>query len=288
MSAERWETSLAAWEALGNPFLAFQGAREASDDVSDKTDDSEKEWHVRGQAEKEDAEKEEVEGEESEKYDAAHEKEVVGEQAENYDETHRGAVEEEEEAVRSAGEVSGLILGAINQAFRVGGVYTRLLPATDFVNAEVEEQMQVEQLGEEEDEKHDASQVHDAMLEEHEGQEQQLDDEVCPTRQWSQAELDAWYNHPMNLEAESQVAKAHNIKMQHRGPPLGPGEGGPTTWRGQPYRPGTKKWAKRGGRTLAFWSTVYSGKGYSQGTSSSAQWVEHDKGGQVKGSGKSK
>ena len=70
-SAERRETSLAAWEALGNPFLALQGAREASDDVSDKTDDSGKEWHVRGQAEKEDAEEEqEVEGDESKKEDA--------------------------------------------------------------------------------------------------------------------------------------------------------------------------------------------------------------------------
>ena len=49
------------------------------------------------------------------------------------------------------------------------------------------------------------------------------------------------------LKAEKKAAAAHGLSWQERGPP-GPEQGGPSVWRGQPYRPGSKKFAKRGGR----------------------------------------
>ena len=49
------------------------------------------------------------------------------------------------------------------------------------------------------------------------------------------------------LRAEEKVAAKHGLSWQERGPP-GPEQGGPSVWRGQPYRPGSNKFAKRGGR----------------------------------------
>ena len=49
------------------------------------------------------------------------------------------------------------------------------------------------------------------------------------------------------LRAEEKAATKHGLSWQERGPP-GPEQGGPSVWRGQPYRPGSGKFAKRGGR----------------------------------------
>ena len=96
------------------------------------------------------------------------------------------------------------------------------------------------------------------------------------------------FNDPEFLAAESQVAKSMQVPWALRGPRQGPGEGGPTTWRGSTWRPTTKKWVKRGGRNLKYWSQLYSqhgakGKGVgkdasgsqdaSKGSSSSSSWT---------------
>ena len=44
----------------------------------------------------------------------------------------------------------------------------------------------------------------------------------------------------IELRAEAHVAREMGIPWQDRGPP-GPAEGGPTTWRGQRYKPNTGK-----------------------------------------------
>ena len=64
------------------------------------------------------------------------------------------------------------------------------------------------------------------------------------------------WNSPAALQQEHEMALEHRVKWQHRGPP-GPEEGGPDTWRKQPYRPLSGKWAKRGGRHKAYFSAKY-------------------------------
>ena len=58
--------------------------------------------------------------------------------------------------------------------------------------------------------------------------------------QWSQEDIDKWYNDPMVLSAESTVAKQMQVPWSLRGPRVGPEEGGPSTWRGSKWRPTTK------------------------------------------------
>jgi hypothetical protein len=65
----------------------------------------------------------------------------------------------------------------------------------------------------------------------------------------------------LDLRAETAAAKELNIPWQKRGPP-GPDQGGPQTWRNQPYRPISGKWAKRGGQ----WKDYYHAK-YGKNTS---------------------
>ena len=107
----------------------------------------------------------------------------------------------------------------------------------------------------------------------------------------SQEEIDKFFNDPEFLAAESTVAKSMQVPWALRGPRQGPGEGGPTTWRGSTWRPTTKKWVKRGGRNLKYWSQLYSknaakaksstssacGKG-SSSSSSRAVWIPNPKG----------
>jgi hypothetical protein len=47
------------------------------------------------------------------------------------------------------------------------------------------------------------------------------------------------------LTQEHAAAAIHHLPWNVRGPP-GPKNGGPQTWRGMTYRPGTDKWMKRG------------------------------------------
>ena len=70
-----------------------------------------------------------------------------------------------------------------------------------------------------------------------------LDSEDNPTRKyglwvWEQSEGSNW--------SESILAYEADMKWQARGPP-GPDAGGPSTWRGQNFRPNTQKWGNRGG-----------------------------------------
>ena len=51
----------------------------------------------------------------------------------------------------------------------------------------------------------------------------------------------AWHADPAQREAESVAAKRYGVPWQLRGPRLGPGKGGPTTWRGSKWRPATQK-----------------------------------------------
>lgn len=83
------------------------------------------------------------------------------------------------------------------------------------------------------------------------------------------------WSDPSSLEAESEAAKKFKIAWKDRGPRVGPEDGGPETWRNQPWRKTTQKWAKRGGRNLRYWSELYSkkskeGKGPSATSSSSS------------------
>lgn len=61
------------------------------------------------------------------------------------------------------------------------------------------------------------------------------------------------------MKAEERAARDQHLRWQDRGPP-GPADGGPSTWRGQRFRPATQKWANRGGR----WKDYYNYK-YGQG-----------------------
>jgi hypothetical protein len=80
------------------------------------------------------------------------------------------------------------------------------------------------------------------------------------------------------LRAEERVARSMATPWQSRGPP-GPDEGGPSSWRGQQYRPGTGKWANRGGRQKEYYTWLYSGKAKGKGK---------DKGKGKEGKGKDK
>ena len=75
-----------------------------------------------------------------------------------------------------------------------------------------------------------------------------------------QADPNEYWNSPQALAAEAMMAAQHEIGWAQRGPP-GPAEGGPALWRGQPYRPVAKKWAKRGGSHLAYYNALYGQKG---------------------------
>ena len=94
------------------------------------------------------------------------------------------------------------------------------------------------------------------------------------TRDMSPKDLEQWWNHNDNIEAETFWAVRHNVSWRDRGPPP-PGEGGPKSWKGATWRPVAKRWASRGGggtgagrtsrssssgdlgRFAAFWSRWY-------------------------------
>ena len=54
------------------------------------------------------------------------------------------------------------------------------------------------------------------------------------------------HQHLLMLRAERSASERSGLSWQQRGPP-GPDEGGPQTWRGQRYRPLSRKWTNRGG-----------------------------------------
>ena len=92
---------------------------------------------------------------------------------------------------------------------------------------------------------------------------------------------DKFYNSPMAWAAESNMAYLNNVPWQLRGPP-GPQEGGPTRWRGQPYRPQSGKWMKRGGKRVNYWNELYRQKGRGK-AKGKGKGGEHEN---IKGKGK--
>ena len=60
----------------------------------------------------------------------------------------------------------------------------------------------------------------------------------------------------LRLQEESATSRAKGIAWKKRGPP-GPDEGGPKRWRGQRYRPKTKKWMNRGGSNRAWYCAYF-------------------------------
>ena len=63
------------------------------------------------------------------------------------------------------------------------------------------------------------------------------------------------------LRAEAKIAKTNRVKWQERGPP-GPDQGGPTTWRSQPFRIKARKWAKRGGTKQEYFKQKFGKTGW--------------------------
>jgi len=245
MSAERWPDSLAELEAFGNPFLALQGevVKEDAD-----TENSELEWYdeVKGKPENHDEWWEEDE------------EDLPGEETEEEEEQEEATQELPESAELQASEVKDVVVEEQPQQHGGGlGVWGTALGGYGVAAGVLYEEDEQEWAKEEEQEDDELEQ------EEGEGKGQAV-------RVWSQADIDKWYNDPMNLQAESQAAKMHGVPWSERGPRFGPEEGGPTTWRGSVWRPNTKKWATRGGRNLKYWSQLYSKKGKDKGKGSSA------------------
>ena len=63
-----------------------------------------------------------------------------------------------------------------------------------------------------------------------------------------------------DLADEAEMARDNQVPWKLRGPPP-PVEGGPSEWRGQAYRPGSERWANRGGANKEWYSAVYFYKG---------------------------
>ena len=64
------------------------------------------------------------------------------------------------------------------------------------------------------------------------------------------------------MRAEAKIAKTQiGMKWQERGPP-GPDQGGPTTWRSQPFRIKARKWAKRGGTKQEYFKQKFGKTGW--------------------------
>ncbi len=57
------------------------------------------------------------------------------------------------------------------------------------------------------------------------------------------------------LWREQAFAKQCGVPWAERGP-VGPDEGGPKFWRGQPFQANTRKWAKRGGRNKEYYARL--------------------------------
>ena len=73
------------------------------------------------------------------------------------------------------------------------------------------------------------------------------DDQSWTDRFWAQPEL---------VRGEATVAASIGVKWRDRGP-LGPNEGGPSTWRKQEYREGSGRWGNRGkGSNEKFWGKI--------------------------------
>ena len=73
------------------------------------------------------------------------------------------------------------------------------------------------------------------------------------------------------MVAERAAAKSSGMQGWDgmRGP-LGPNEGGPAKWRGQTYRPGSARWANRGGRNREYYAWKYGGRPHAKSTSASS------------------
>ena len=86
-----------------------------------------------------------------------------------------------------------------------------------------------------------------------------MDDLISGPRrkQMSDAEL-------IESAAEADVAHELGVPWSERGP-VGPDQGGPSTWRGQRFRHGTQRWGNRGGKYREYYKLLYSGKGKGKG-----------------------
>jgi hypothetical protein len=71
--------------------------------------------------------------------------------------------------------------------------------------------------------------------------------------------------------AEAQVALDMGLKWRERGPP--PPEDPSERWRGQLYRPGSDRWANRGGKAASWYSEYYKNKRV-MSKEALAAWVE--------------
>ena len=60
----------------------------------------------------------------------------------------------------------------------------------------------------------------------------------------------------LDHDAEIAAAKSSGLGWQFRGP-QGPELGGPETWRGQKWRPGSQRWANSGGKDKAKYAPYY-------------------------------
>ena len=91
-----------------------------------------------------------------------------------------------------------------------------------------------------------------------------------------QVQLYREYLTKVSLKEEKAMAEDLGLRWQERGPKA---EGRPDRWRGQRYRPGTGKWANRGGQNRDFFKKKYGFGGWSCSSSSwSAAAVHKDKG----------
>ena len=286
MSASEWQDSLATLHAFGNPFLALQGSGRPPREEEEEGEWEWDEWWAEEQEEEawptdhdeegteQDAEDAPQGGHQEEAWEAegcAEEEEMAEHQRRESEQVEEEEVEEEEvEDEQNPQEEEGEEPEPVqHDGYEV-----------------VEEQEGYEFLNEEglyvKDERVEGSATED----EQGGHEEE--DAVVET--WSRDAIDRWYNHPLNLRAESHAAKLLSVPWSQRGPRFGPQEGGPRTWRGSVWRPNTQKWATRGGRNLKYWSSVYSkakkgkgndkGKGKGKGSgsassSSSSLWREN-------------
>lgn len=133
---------------------------------------------------------------------------------------------------------------------------------------EVKEEEEEEEVPEEEPAPEDAFQVLRGAMDElrdrpraHADPYPAVEDaEAGHSRHYSEASIRAF--RAERIAAES--AGMHGWEGM-RGP-LGPQEGGPQTWRGQQYRPGSQRWANRGGRNREYFAWKYGG-GRGQGPS---------------------
>ena len=107
-----------------------------------------------------------------------------------------------------------------------------------------------------------------------------------PVEPHQQQGPDEYWNSPAALAAEHTMAYRHQVPWQQRGPP-GPDRGGPSEWRGQHFRPLSRKWGTRGGTARRHFGAIYGNLPPEVGRVQRANALAKGKGkGKSKGKGK--